>query len=163
VEQPKLPLRLARERLRVGWERPAAVVHELRPLSARQQAEVGEGFEPYNPDWDRYFAFDRAGSCAVWTARTIKSGILVGFVVWILTRGLHCSDTVFANADLVYLAPDYREGLTGYRLLKTAVAAVRSHVDFCRVETNMMYEHGRMGVLLKRLGFRKISEVWQSG
>ena len=157
----KLPPQSARARLKVGWERLPGIVKEIRYLSARQQAEVGEGFEPYDPDWGKYFAFDAAGSLAIWTARTIEGNVLVGFVVWILTRGLHCSETVFANADLVYLSPDYREGLTGYKLIKSAVAAVRPHADLVRVETNDLYEQGRMGVLLKRLGFRRVGSVYQ--
>ena len=160
------PPPLGRERrdrppLKVGWERFSAVARELSFLSARQQAEVGEDFEPYAPDWDTYFSYDRAGSCAVWTARTVPNGVLVGYIIWLTTRGLHCADTTFANADLVYLAPDYREGLTGYKLLRGGIAAIKPHVDLVRIETNLLYEQGRMGILLKRLGFRHIGEVWQ--
>ena len=148
-------------KLKVGWQRFAEVANELAFLSRRQQAEVGANYEPYAPDWDTYFAYDRAGSVAVWTARTIERGVLVGYIIWLTTRGLHCADTIFAAADLVYLAPEYREGLTGYKLLKSGVAAIRPFVDIIKVETNDLYEEGRMGVLLKRLGFRRIGSVWQ--
>ena len=147
--------------LRVGWERFSSVAHELKFLAARQQAEVGEDYQPFSPDWETYFNYDRAGSCAVWTARTISGSALVGYIRWLTTRGLHCVDTVFANADLVYLAPEWREGLTGYKLLKSGIAAIQSRVDLVRVETNDLYEEGRMAVLLKRLGFRRIGSVWQ--
>jgi hypothetical protein len=148
-------------KLRVQWEKFSDVARELRYLSARQQAEVGENFEPYDPDWVSYFAFERAGDLAVWTARTVDSNILVGYIIWRTWRGLHCASTRFANADLVYLAPEWREGLTGYKLLKTGIAAVRPLVDIVRVETNDLYEQGRMGVLLKRLGLRRIGSVYE--
>jgi hypothetical protein len=148
-------------RLKVGWERFSAIAPELRVLSARQQAEVGVDYEPYDPDWDRYFALDRAGSCAVWTARSL-TGVLAGYIIWLTTRGLHNVSTTFAVADLLYLAPEWREGLTGYKLLKTGIAAAQAtNPDLIRVETNDLYEHGRVGVLLKRLKFRRIGSVWQ--
>ena len=79
IPQPSAPARLS-----CSWERFPEVASELRYLSARQQAEIGDGYEPYDPDWDRYFAFDRAGSAMVWTARTL-SGVLVGYVIWLTT------------------------------------------------------------------------------
>jgi len=164
VELPRVsPSPSGHARLKVGWESLSAIANEMRFLAVRQQAEVGEDFEPFSPDWDTYFAYARAGSAAAWTARTIDSKVLVGYIIWLTTRGLHCVETTFANADLVYLAPEWREGLTGYKLLKSGIAAVRPRVDIVRVETNDLYENGRMGVLLKRLGFRRIGSVWQSG
>lgn len=162
TDQQLRPQRSAPVRLKVGWERFSQVSNELQYLSSRQQAEVGKNFEPYDPDWDTYFAYDRAGSCAVWTARTIEGRALVGYIIWLTTRGLHCVSTIFASADLVYLAPEWREGMTGYKLLKSGVAAITPKVDIVKVETNDLYENGRMGVLLKRLGFRRIGSVYQA-
>jgi hypothetical protein len=154
-EQPE------RVKLRVGWERFSDVIHEAKFLIQRQQAEVGENFEPFSPDWDLYFSYERSGSIAVWTARDLDQGSLVGYIVWLTTRGLHCANTLFASADLVYLAPEWREGITGYKFLKSGIEAVRSMVDVVRVETNDLYENGRMGLLLERLGFRRIGSVYQ--
>jgi hypothetical protein len=148
-----------RARLKVGWEKLSGIAHEMRYLAGRQQAEVGENYLPYAPDWDTYLAYERAGSCVAWTARTIESRVLVGYVIWITTRGLHSVETIFASADLVYLAPEWREGLTGYKLLKSAIAAIQPNVNIVKIETNDLYEDGRMGVLLKRLGFRRIGSV----
>jgi hypothetical protein len=147
-------------RLKVGWEKISAVARELQYLAVRQQAEVGENFEPFAPDFDTYLFYERAGSCVVWTARTIDTKLLVGYIVWLTTRGLHCATTIFANADLVYLAPEWREGMTGYKFIKSGVAAISPLVDRVKIETNDLYEGGRMGVLLKRLGFRKIASVY---
>ena len=147
-------------KLKVGFERLSAIAHEMRYLAGRQQAEVGGNYLPYAPDWDTYLAYERAGSCNAWTARTIESKVLVGYVIWITTRGLHSVDTIFASADLVYLAPEWRDGMTGYKLLKSAVAAISPKVGIVKVETNDLYEGGRMGVLLKRLGFERIGSIY---
>lgn len=150
-----------RELLECRWERFQAVANELLTLSQLQQAEVGEGYQPYNPDWNRYFAMDRAGSCGVWTARA-SSGTLVGYVIWLTFRGLHCVDTIFASADLVYLSPEWRDGLRGFRFIKSAIDAVaKREPGIIHIETNFLYKQGRMGLLLTRLGFRKIGEVYE--
>lgn len=135
----------------------------MRYLVGRQQAEVGGNYEPFSPDWDAYLAYERAGSAIVWTARTIEKQVLVGYVLWITMRGLHSVETTFANADLVYLVPEWREGRTGYNFLKSAVQAItlRGRPDIIRIETNDLYEDGRMGVLLERLKFKRIGSVYE--
>ena len=163
MESPKPdPQPSGRVQLKVGWERLSDIAHEIQYLTRRQQSEVGETLGPYAPDYDTIFAYERAGSLLIWTARTIKSKTLVGYVVWITTRGLHSVETIFASANLVYLAPEWREGLTGYKLIKSAVAAIRPRVNVVTVSTNDLYEDGRMGVLLKRLKFRRTGSVWQA-
>jgi len=155
--QPSAPVQLE-----CKWERFQDVANELLILSRLQQAEVGEGYQPYNPDWSRYFAMDRAGSCGVWTARPINGGSLAGYIIWLTFRGLHCIDTIFASADLVYMSPEWRDGLRGYKFLKSGIAAVAAqHPDIIHVETNLLYKQGGMGLLLQRLGFRKIGEVYE--
>ena len=162
----RLPLRLAQDRpdpLVCKWESPSAIAHELRWLTARQQAEVGEDYESYDPDWGLYLAREQAGLCTVWTARTM-SGVLVGYILWLLSKGRHCSTTGFAEADLFYLAPEWREGMTGWKFLKTGLAAVKKlpGVDIVRMETNVLYKDGRAGSILKRLGMRKVGEVYRT-
>lgn len=165
VKSEKFPPRPSgREPLKVGWEKFSDIVRELRYLSARQQAEMGDKFEPgYDPDWEAYFARERMGDLVVWTARTVPTNVLVGYIIWQTWRGLHNRATRFANADVVYLAPEYREGMTGYKFLKTGIAFIRPMVDIVRVETNDLYEQGRMGIPLKRLGFRRIGSVYEFG
>lgn len=148
--------------LKCQWERFQAVADELLILSRRQQAEVGEDYQPYNPDWSRYFAMDRAGSCGVWTARPIAGGTLAGYIIWLTFRGLHCVDTVFASADLIYMPPEWRSGLRGYKFVKSSIEAVKlQKPDIIHVETNFLYKQGKLGNLLARLGLRKIGEVYE--
>jgi len=146
--------------LKVGWERFSDIIHEARHLISRHHAEMSS--EPFNPDWDLFYLYERAGSLGVWTARTIDSRRLVGYIVWIFTRGLHASSTIFATADAIYLAPEWREGVIGYKFLKTAINAVRPRADIVKVEVNQLYEQGRMGVLLERLGFKHVGTVYQT-
>src|SRR5215469_9823884 len=143
------------------WERPSAIAHEILVLAKAQQAEVGEDYEPFDPNWDEWLRYERSGSLAVWTARTFN-GVLVGYVLWLRTRGLNSASTVFAEARLIYLLPEWREGLTGYKMLKSAIEAVKTQgVDLIRVETNALYENDRLSLLLKRLRFTRVGSVWR--
>lgn len=144
------------------WEPFVEVRNELIPLLQRQQAEVGEDYEPYDPDWRRYETLDKANSLAFWIMRVNK--IIVGYVIWLILRGLHNASTRFATADLIYLAPEWRLGSNGYNFLRDAIKAVerRYRPDLIRIETNDLYEKGRLGtVLLNRLKFRRIGSVYQ--
>jgi hypothetical protein len=105
---------------------------------------------------------ERAGSCGVWTARPIPEGTLAGYIIWLTFRGLHNIDTIFASADLIYMSPEWRDGLRGYKFLKSGVEAVKlRNPNIIHVETNFLYKQGGLGLLLKRLGFRKIGEVYE--
>ena len=128
---------------------------ELIALARRNQAETPLG-EPLDPDLDRYYALDRAGVCAAWTAR--HKGALVGYVIWIWSRGLHSQVTSFADADPIYLAPEWRDGLTGLLFIREAIAAVRALVSptYIRIE-----EPGHLGVLMRRMKARRIGTVWR--
>ena len=153
AERPKLACR---------WEQPSAIAHEILVLARAQQAEIGEGYEPFDPNWEAWLSYERAGSLAVWTARTM-GGVLVGYVLWMKTRGLNCASTVFAEARVIYLLPEWRDGMTGYKLLRSAIEAVRTQgVDLIRVETNAFYENDRIGILLKRLRLTRVGSVWRS-
>ena len=156
--QPSDP---AAPRLRCQWERVQNIADELLILTTRQHEESPD-YQPYNPDWSRYFAMDRAGSCAVWTART-PANVLAGYMVWLTTRGLHCADKIFAVGDLAFLALEWRDGMRGYKFLKSGIDAIAAacHPDIIHIETNCLYKDGRMGMLLARLGFRKIGEVYE--
>ena len=159
LEKP--PPKFGKEPLSCSWEFPSAIAHEMRWLTRRQQDEVGKDYEPYAPAWDIYFSYERAGSCRIWTARTM-SGVLVGYIVVLLVRGRHSVDHVFANLDLIYLAPEWREGSAGYRFLKAGVKALRNdpQIHIIRGETNELYMGGRLRLIFQRLGFRKMGEVW---
>lgn len=144
------------------WETFDQVRSEIVPMLEQQQAEVGADYEPYDPDWGRYEELDRIGSLAVWIARSEQT--IVGYVIWLILRGLHNVTTRFATADLIYLTPGWREGATGYVFVQDAIAAVeqRYRPNFVRIETNDLYENGRLGtILLQRLKFRRIGSVYQ--
>lgn len=157
----------ARARLRCRWEPFSEVVSELWPLLKRQDAEVGGAYNPapLEPDWDRYFEYERAGILKIWTAR--HDDVLAGYVVCLVVHGLHHRSTLHCYADLFWLAPEWRDGLLGLRLLRSVLQALKMlRVQAVRWETNDTFEPGpdgrsRVVRLLARLGFKSIGTVMQ--
>lgn len=156
------PHDLSRVSLVCKWEQPSKIANEILVLAKQQQAEVGKDYEPFDPNWDAWLSYERAGSLTAWTARTM-GGVLVGYILWVRSRGLNCASTIFAEARLIYLLPEWREGMTGYKFVKSAIEAMRlENVDLIRVETNALYANDRLGLILKRLKFTRVGSVWRS-
>ena len=155
-----------RARLNCRWEPFSLVVRELVPLLARQQEEVGKAYQDFDPDWGRYFEYERAGLLRIWTARD-ADGVLVGYFVGLLVHGLHAASTRHCYADLFWLAPEWRDGMLGLRFLRAAVEACRGlGVQVLRWEVNDTFapdENGRSRVakLLERIGFGQVGTVMQ--
>jgi len=159
---PSAQERPERVRLSCQFERPTAIAREIAALSKRHHAEGGTKYEPYSPDWERYHQLDRMGLLAAWTARPIGGHALAGYVIWIVSPGIHCTETLIADAKLFYLAPEWRDGLTGYKFLKSAIEAIRAAANpgIIRMETNDLYEGGRVGALIRRLGGKQVGSVF---
>lgn len=140
-------------------------VNELWPLLKRQHAEVAPNREavPLDPDWDRYYEYERCGILKVWCARDGAS--LVGFVDCFLTHGLLCSSLLHGYAEHFYLMPEWR-GAGREMLRSCADALVALGAKVVRFHTNDLYlpdEHGRsrVGLLFKRDGFKPIVTIWE--
>lgn len=141
------------------------MVKELAPLLKRAHEDAHRGYD-LNPDWNRYFEYERAGILRIWTARS-SEGVLVGFAVCLVVHGLHDADTPHCFCDPFWLAPEWRDGLLGLRFIRSAIAAVKGlGVRALRWEVNdkfMPDEHGRSRVagLLERVGFEQIGTVME--
>ena len=160
-QKPLQPL--DQDRLSCAWERPSAIAHEVTPLTNRWAAELGVA--RFEPDWDRVFALERAGTLAVWSARTLDR-VLVGYAVCNWTRGLWLNQS-FCRIDPFYLTPEWR-GPIGVRYVKSLIVAIGRLTPGCTVEweTNDDFqpdEHGRsrLAKLLERLNFRQVGTTFQ--
>ena len=149
-----------------GWEPFSLVVDELWPLLKRHYHELG-AYEaaPLDPDWDRYFEYERCGILRIWTMRS--EGVLIGYVVCQVVHGLHSRNTKYCFGDLFWLAPEWRDGLSGMRMLRGVLKALKDMgVHIVRWETNDTFEpdatgRSRVAALLSRLGFKPIGTVLQ--
>jgi len=118
---------VAPRRIEFGWEPLAEILAEpnIRDLLVSYYEELSPlaGIFPIDVDWDELLRRDRAGAYAVWTVHV--AGTLAGFVSFYLQPHLF-HRTVLAAIDAGhYLSPTFRDqGRIGYRLWKTAIAAL---------------------------------------
>ncbi len=144
------------------WERFAAVAHELPPLFVEHWREVERHQDtiPLAIDWDRYYAMDIQGFLRILTVRS--DGRLVGYVFVILGPHLHYVTTPWANVDMFWLDPLFRQGWTGVKLFKELTRGVKAAGGkMLLVSAKNDFMDGRVIKLLKRLGFTAVETVME--
>lgn len=109
-----------------------------------------------DPDVNQYKNMDAAGMIDVHTAR--HAGTLVGYSFFVFYSHLHYKSSPSAANDLIYLAPEHRKGLTGYKFLKFILAKVKERNPqriFFHVKPHV--DFGRM---LERLGAKLFENIY---
>ena len=136
-----------------------AVIAEMVPFYADHWREVGpldDGL-PLELDHDRYFQMARLGIIRVATARDTR-GALVGYNMAFVGPHLRHKNNLTASVDLVYLAPEWRTGRTGYEFLTFGVEMLRQ-IGVTKMFFGCPVAHD-FSVLLRRLGFRESERIF---
>jgi len=68
------------------------------------------------PDWDRYNELNSLGKLSIVAA--YDGDKMVGYSVFFLNEHIHYKNNIIANNDVLFLAPEYRLGMTGIKLIK---------------------------------------------
>lgn len=104
----------------IDWVR-----EEIEPLLRAHYTEVAKHQDKvkYDPNWDFYYAAEKAGMFYVFTART-DEGELVGYNCYFLNPHPHYRDRLCAMNDIFYVAKEHRGKMTGLRLLDFSEAAL---------------------------------------
>jgi GNAT superfamily N-acetyltransferase len=159
---PRPPSRSGRappRKLTYTWEPFSQIIREVAPLFVEHWRELALNQDdiPLDPDYDRYLAYEQAGILHVLTARTPEHGRLVGYAFCLLGPHLHYASTRFAHFDMFWLAPKYRAGWHGIRLIRNAE---RRMADLgAKIMTGAVKQHfadGRVGALFEFLGYSPI-------
>lgn len=158
LRRPLPPQRSAPAALKCGWERPSEIAREITVLANRFTSELGQ--PPYEPDWARIFALERAQSAIIWSGRTAR-GTLVAYLGVTFNRGLF-TGLPYSRIEAGYLLPEWREGSFGVRFIKGGIDAIeRINGNPIEWETNDAFApdangRSRLATLLKRLGFEQV-------
>lgn len=130
-------------------EKMADILPELKIITARACAEVGQGDMVFNADWDMYLEQELTGKVFVLTARI--DALLIGYNIMLLHTHPHYKDARVAQNDAIFIAPEYRRGKIGIGLIKYFEAAMRS----CGFDK--IYYHAKpfngFGKLLEKMGY----------
>lgn len=115
---------------------------------------------PLNPDWPAYEAAEASGRLQIFTARI--HGELVGYAAFILSRNPHYRSSWQASQDVIFVAPEHRNGRVGANLILFA----ERHLRVESPPVQLTYQHSKaspeldIGPLLKRLGYEFVGTVW---
>jgi len=116
---------------------------------------------PLDPDYDLMLNAEDAGLFKVWTAR--DDSLLIGYVAFWIRPHVHYKSVQTAIEDLFLLTASHRKGLTGYKLWKSALEALKEH-GVKRVVTHSKVhfaeERGGLARFFQRLGFIQMDQLY---
>lgn len=124
---------------------------DIKPLIKKhwEQIAVNKDKIKLNPDWDEYQRLYFAGILKIYTAR--DDGELVGYFLVAVAPHLHYKDHLFANNDIIYVKPDKRAGMTGFKLIKFAeMKLIEMGVSVININTKV---HAPFDILMDRMGY----------
>lgn len=145
------------------WQPFRDFVRELPPLFKQHWRELALNQDkiPLDPDWPRYFDLDLIGLLRCLTVR--DRGLLVGYVFVLVFPHLHYASTLWAQTDIFWLDPVYRQGWAGYRMLRMMEKGLKEiGVKVINVNAKLHFEasRGTIGRLLERLGYQPSDVVY---
>ena len=143
-----LLLTLQRERLADAWP-------DMQPLLARHFAELmPEAADHIAPNRALYDRMESVGALYLYTMRT-SDGALVGYVAFCVGPDTHRVHRLCASQIVLYLAPQYRRGMQGVRLIRYADQQLAAAgVD---AVTHYVKPARDYSAILRRLGYREKS------
>lgn len=133
-------------------EKFSEVKKESLPLLVDHWKEVGTYDKdkiPLKPIWEWYKIFEEKKLLYILTVR--KDTKLIGYCTFIMTPHIHHADARMAECDLIYLSPEHRKGLLGYKLLKNAIEVLKYRVQI--ISISMKLKHLFIPIA-ERLGFK---------
>lgn len=141
-----------------AWERFNVIAHELPSLFIEHWKEASLSKDPLDPNWDLYYSWDVQNVLRILTVRS--EGALVGYLFLLLSTHVDHKTLLYAQAEKFWLDPVFRQGWTGVKMFKEALAASKTWgaIEFAvPVELHVM--DGRLATMLKRLGFRPVETI----
>lgn len=137
------------------------VVDEIEALMQAHYAEVNH-HPDIRPgcDYDKYRKAERLGLMRIFTVRL--HGALIGYSIMMVGFSLHYKTSFQARQDTLFLHPDYRQGLTGYRFLVWVDEQLRAEDVQVIYQHHKILEEGRLnlGPLFTRMGYQPIYTMY---
>lgn len=132
---------------------------EMEPLLRREWEAASEdkALFPFDPAWDRCEAIEKMGLVRLFTARS--SGVLVGYVGYIVASGLHSQRVMKATSDIMWIEPHARNGGAAKRLLTFAEENLREE-GLVMMHTLTNEDHPGLARLLESRGHICVGRIW---
>lgn len=110
--------------LTFSYERLEDIIDEMKPLHQAHWAETEKHRHgiAFNPDYETFFRYERAGRCVIFTLRE-DSRLLGNFSLY-LDKSMH-TKTLLATEDTLFLLPEARKGRVAMRFIAYAENALK--------------------------------------
>ena len=141
--------------IKFAWGRFEKIASELLPLWERHWEEIALDKEqiPLKPHFESFYGYEVVGALRILTARDARTRDLVGYCFNLLGPHLHYS-IKHAHTDMFWLAPEYRTGWNGVRMLAANRRGLKQlGVVLHTISFKIGFEDGRVGKVLKRLDY----------
>ena len=76
-----------------------------------------------DPDYERYQKLYDMGILEIHTAR--EDGKLIGYSLWMIVNHIHYKKSITASSDVLYIHPNSRKGLLGYKFIKWTTEQIK--------------------------------------
>ncbi|SHL43264.1 hypothetical protein SAMN05216428_102390 [Nitrosospira sp. Nsp11] len=105
-------------------ERIEDIADEIKPLHKCHwdETEAHRHGLPFNPDYETFFRYERAGRYILFTLR--KDGELLGDCAMYLDKSAH-TQTLIATEDTLYLLPEARRGRAAIKFVAYVESALK--------------------------------------
>lgn len=133
------------------------VINEIKPLLMAHWEEIAlhKNIRKLNPDYDRYRAMEKMEGLQIATARA--EGVLVGYSIDFIVPHPHYKDCIMALNDIIFLKPEFRRGMTAYKLIKFEKDALKKRgVVIHQISMKLKHDFGR---LTERLGYSEVERI----
>jgi GNAT superfamily N-acetyltransferase len=143
-----------------------ALWSELLPLLQAHYAEVAHHQDlALNPDRARYASIEAVGMLRIYTARSCTAdksvGKMVGYLAALVAPSLHYAPHVFANQDVLFVAPEQRGSRLGVNLIRYAHDCLRAEGVTLLMQHTKAKQGLNIGRMLQRLlGYELVDEIW---
>lgn len=128
-----------------------------------EEVEVDRDKVPLAIDWQHYRHLEKLGTYRIIAAHA--DGVLAGYNAFFINRHTRAKDTLQAVNDVLYLAPEHRQGMNGARFLKESdqmlVEIGARKVQYgIKLGVRIGARAGTVGDLLRHLGYNHIEQVY---
>lgn len=144
--------------IEIQEERLSDFVEEMKPLLLMHWEEVAafKDVVEFDPNYELYLDIEKAGGLHCVTVR--DSGALVGYFISLVHEHLHYKKSKWAINDVLFLHPDYRNGLVALDMFKFAEDGLRDMG--ADVITVHMKTYARFDSLVERMGYDNIELIY---
>ena len=134
------------------------LISEMMPLLLEHKEEVCVYSDfVLDPNWDMYKKACEMKMMRTYTAR--DEGVLIGYVLFIVSFNPHYGAVLQAEQDALYISPDHRGRLLGLQLIKYA------DNELTEIGVNLVVHHVKVAKdfspILERLGYSMTKKIYE--